>query len=401
MKKTGIAACLLAAALLSGCTPKLPGSAQEKEHDIVQEVLGVPGDTTLLTVEGVEVPAERYLFWLVNSIETQKYYEDLETDEDWIQQVNGMTMRDALKADALQALVLYQVVENHAAERGVTASQEDLEELDAQLKDLEEQAGGAEYFRNRLDSVCIDLENFRAINLVPYLDEALAQQMEEQGELEVTEEDIDSFIEENSLYGAKHILISTRRINADGSGYEEYSDEEKAQAFQKAQDLRKQLKDAGDDLELFDKLMNEHSEDGRNEDGTLAMPDGYTQVYGGQMVPEFEEGAMALQVGEISEPIQSQFGYHIILRLPLEREELKEQLGGSYKLNTILQGWMDAASVDTTSLYDDLDPKTFYDKLQQVNEGKLMEAPTENETPAESTAPAESGTPEEKETPVG
>ena len=145
---------------------------------------------------------------------------------------------------------------------------------------------------------------------------------------------VDSFIEENSLYGAKHILISTRRINADGSGYEEYSDEEKAQAFQKAQDLRKQLKDAGDDLELFDKLMNEHSEDGRNEDGTLAMPDGYTQVYGGQMVPEFEEGAMALQVGEISEPIQSQFGYHIILRLPLEREELKEQLGGSYKLNS-------------------------------------------------------------------
>ncbi len=395
MKKTGIVACLVAAALLSGCTPKTPGPAPAAEHDIIQEVLGIPGDTTLLTVDGVDVPAGRYLFWLVNSIETQKYYGELETDEDWIQQVNGMTMRDALKADALQTLILYQTVENHAAELGVTPSQEDLDELDAQLQSLEEQAGGAEYFRNRLDSVCIDLENFRAINLVPYLDKALSDRMEEQGELEVSEADVDGFIEENGLYGAKHILISTRRLNADGSGYEEYSDEEKTQALQKAQDLRKQLKDAGDDLELFDELMNEHSEDGRNEDGTLAMPDGYTQIYAGQMVPEFEEGALALQEGEISEPIQSQFGYHIILRLPLDREELKEQLGGDYKLNAILREWMDAANVTTTAIYDELDPKTFYDTLQQVNEGKPMEAPTESEGPAESQPPAE------EETPVG
>lgn len=400
MKKTSLVACLLAAALLSGCTPKTPGLGQ-KEHDIVQEVLEIPGDTTLLTVDGVDVPAGRYLFWLVNSIETQKYYGELETDEDWIRQVNGMTMRDALKADALQTLVLYQTVENHAAESGAVPSQEALDELEAQLQELEDQAGGAEYFRNRLDSVCIDLENFRAINLVPYLDEALADQMEQRGELEVTGEDLDSFIEENGLYGAKHILISTRRINADGSGYEEYSDEEKAQALQKAQELREQLKDSGDDPELFDELMNEHSEDGRNEDGTLAMPNGYTQIYAGQMVAEFEEGAMALKEGEISEPIQSQFGYHIILRLPLDRDELKEQLGGDYKLNALIQEWMDNAVVSTTSLYDELDPKTFYDKLQQVNEGKLMEAPSESETPPESTAPAESGTPEEKEPPVG
>jgi peptidyl-prolyl cis-trans isomerase C len=101
---------------------------------------------------------------------------------------------------------------------------------------------------------------------------------------------------------ARHILI-----RASGSpqpvepGKKELSDQE---ALAKAQEIRKQLADGAD----FSKLAATESDDtgSKNKGGDLSF------FHRGQMVPQFEEAAFALNVGEISQPVKTQYGYHII-----------------------------------------------------------------------------------------
>ena len=72
-------------------------------------------------------------------------------------------------------------------------------------------------------------------------------------------------------------------------------------AEEKIIELRKRL-DAGDD---FVELVKTESDDAQN--------DGHLGTFGkGRMVAPFEEAAFALKPGEISEPVRSQFGYHLI-----------------------------------------------------------------------------------------
>jgi len=63
--------------------------------------------------------------------------------------------------------------------------------------------------------------------------------------------------------------------------------------------------------EKFGKLAREFSIDSGS-----AKRDGSLGYFGrGKMVKSFEETAFKLEVGAISEPVKSEFGYHIIKRL--------------------------------------------------------------------------------------
>lgn len=75
----------------------------------------------------------------------------------------------------------------------------------------------------------------------------------------------------------------------------------------------------------------------------------------GRMVPDFEEAAFALKVGELSEPVKTQFGYHIITVTdrveahvkPFDevREDIRETLVSEY-IDTLLNDLRGKATVE-------------------------------------------------------
>ena len=104
---------------------------------------------------------------------------------------------------------------------------------------------------------------------------------------------------------ARHILL---RVEDD-------TDEAAVEA--RAAELTAELRDGGD----FDALAREHSDD----EGT-APQGGDLGLFGrGRMVPEFEAVAFDMEVTEISDPVRSPFGFHII-QVTEKQEEATQPL---------------------------------------------------------------------------
>ena len=101
---------------------------------------------------------------------------------------------------------------------------------------------------------------------------------------------------------ARHILIRVKGSAVPlRKDQKELTDEE---ALAKAQEIRKKLLDGGD----FDALAKAES-----DDATSGAKGGDLGTFGhGRMVPAFEQVAFTIPVGQLSEPVKSQFGYHLI-----------------------------------------------------------------------------------------
>jgi len=94
----------------------------------------------------------------------------------------------------------------------------------------------------------------------------------------------------------RHILIAVKGAN----GQVDY-----AKSKAKADQIRAQVTNAN-----FASLVKRYSDD----PGSKSTGGKYTEIKG-QFAPEFEKAAFALKTGEISTPVKTQFGYHIIQAL--------------------------------------------------------------------------------------
>ena len=94
----------------------------------------------------------------------------------------------------------------------------------------------------------------------------------------------------------KHILIPTTDSNGNA-----LSDADKKKAYETAKSIAKKAT-----AKNFDSLIKQYNNDPGQPD------EGYYVTGNGTFVPEFENTAMSLKEGEISNPVETLYGYHII-----------------------------------------------------------------------------------------
>lgn len=319
---------------------------------------GLAGDTVVARVGEADITAAELLYWINYGTElTLSQYGGYMTELPWDNDLgNGMTLADQMKKSALDAAALYALLPTVAEQEGLSVTQETLDQLDSQHKQAVETLGSEELAERSFwyQMVTWDLLSLLSTRADLHLQLQNLYFGEGSEEYPTDAEVLAYAQDELGVYRAKHILLAT----VDTTTREPLDEATVAEKKATAEDLLAQLRAAEDPVALFDELMNEYSED----PGLATNPDGYTAVKG-QMVPEFEEAALSLKDGEISDVVYSETtGYHIILRLPLDPADYRNQLVAQL-MQVKADGWMEEYGLETLEAYDQIDPAAFREKV--------------------------------------
>lgn len=160
--------------------------------------------------------------------------------------------------------------------------------------------------------------------------QALAKDLEKS--VSVTDADVQKYYDEHKneyeQVKARHVLI--RFTGSPAPAREGRGELTKEQALAKAQEVKKQIEGGADFAEVAKK---------ESDDGGSGANGGDLGSFGrGQMVPAFDQTVFSLPVGKLSEPVETQFGYHIIQvqeRQSKDFASMKDQIAAQLKPQTV------------------------------------------------------------------
>jgi uncharacterized protein YcnI len=331
-------------------------ASEDIEVDLTQGVYefasGLPGDGTALTVNGVDVSNDVFLYWLYYGcyyLQYQYSYYGMTAD------LSDEDLAASILEDAQDAAVYYAVMRQICDENGVTMSEDQQAEFQSNIDDYIS-TYGEDGYQNLVKAMGSE-EAFQYINTNYYMFEALSEQLIG----EPTDADLEQYVTDNGVFSVKHILLMTtdEDITDDEGNVTQTADEYNAAQKALAEELLAQL-NASDDLEtLFDELMNEHSED----TGLASYPDGYTFDSSSSLVDGFREAALELNVGELSDIVETSYGYHIMLRQEVDPSEYHDDWIND-KADAMITEAVDSAEVVLSDDISSLDLASFYARYE-------------------------------------
>ena len=261
---------------------------------------------TVLEVDGNGIPADLYLYWVMNKSYELEYQLNMfklsygmygeNVDEEgrikWDQTLDGDPVADIVRQNAENNALSYALLENVAKAHDIELTAEDQAAIDELLAQQAEQSGGEEAFEQSLYEMGISKESHTRMVASQYLYQHLAELAgDPASDIYQAPSDDDAYVD--------HILLATK----DTTTNEPLPEEEAAAKKAQAEDLLSQLQ-ASDDLEaLFTDLADTYGEDPGRESGAGYLIDPDTNF-----VQEFKDAAFALKPGEISGIVESDYG---------------------------------------------------------------------------------------------
>lgn len=312
------------------------------------------GAPVVMTVNGDEVCADEYAgYMLYNMAYYANMYAQFGMADVWNDEYAAATLGSSMPQAAKDQSVYARVVLQKFNELGLKLTY-DQEKQMTQLRQDTIDSMGYDAFAKQIANFGFSDQSYNNFMYISQCYNALNEYYYgENGANVPSDEDLRQYFADNYI-AAKHILIST----VDSTTGETIRTDEEAKA--EAQKILDRI-NAGED---YDALMNEYSED----PGLAGNPDGYIFTEG-EMVTEFYDGAKALAEDEVSGLVKSDYGYHIIKRVPLDvdgqfenyKSLLTTAVAGT--MDDLLTQWMQEADVQTTETYDEITYQNVRDYL--------------------------------------
>lgn len=235
-------------------------------------------------------------------------------------QYEQIVTMDQFREYLLKQEIAYKILEGKATD---AAKKEGKKKAEDQLKQMKEMGG--DQFKQALDK-----QKLAEADVLGYMTRLLT--VVEDFNAKVTDDQVKKQYETDkndfTVASVRHILIGLK--TADGK------DRTKADALKIAKEVQAKLKKGED----FAKLAKEYSEDpGSKNDGGL-----YKDVEVTKWVAEFKKAAVELPLNTISDPVESEYGYHV-MRVESRTTKTFEQLTADQK--QILRGKVAGEGMNT------------------------------------------------------
>ena len=296
-----------------------------------------PSDEVVMNVNGRDITWQEYYYWfyyytqqISDSMDMMEMYYGQQTAwDDSASETDDIKYSDLPMMYVEDQLKQVETIYGYAVDNGIELTKEDLNNynsiLEADMESVCGEDGTIEDFYDLLDEMYMNIDIYKHMNEVSLFYERSMIDLYGENGKKISDEEALEYLNENGYMSAIHILLLT----SDSATGESVDEDTKIKLEQQANKISEELKAISEDearLARMKELIAEYNED----PGMQTYPDGYTFT-SGTMVSEFETAIQALQDYEVSDPVETSYGYHIIMRMPLKADAvLTESSGESY-----------------------------------------------------------------------